>query len=96
MLLSVASAASGRLCVPQDTDISAGIGHITRAGRQDRSPLEPTSPNQPPLSKVSIMSQTQVAAPDYSPASPSFTRAAVRFVISFAALIGLSLLLAGL
>ena len=43
-----------------------------------------------------IMSQTQAAASDYSPASPTFTQAAVRFVVSFAALIGLSLLLAGL
>jgi hypothetical protein len=42
------------------------------------------------------MPQTQVAAPDHSPATPTFTQAAVRFAVSFAALIGLSLLLAGL
>jgi hypothetical protein len=46
--------------------------------------------------KVFIMSQTQVAASDYSPDAPTFMQAAVRFVIAFAALIGLSLLLAGL
>jgi hypothetical protein len=45
---------------------------------------------------VLIMSQTQVAAPATSPAAPTFTQAAVRFAVSFAALIGLSLLLAGL
>jgi hypothetical protein len=42
------------------------------------------------------MPQTQVAAPDHSPTTPTFTQAAVRFAVSFAALIGLSLLLAGL
>ena len=99
MLLSVAdgSATSGRLCVPLATDISAEISHITRAERQDRSPpLLPIFQNQLPLLKVFIMSQTQVAASDYSPDAPTFTQAAVRFVLSFAALIGLSLLLAGL
>jgi hypothetical protein len=45
---------------------------------------------------VFIMSQTQVATPDHSPAAPTFTQAAVRFAVSFAALIGLSLLLAGI
>ena len=42
------------------------------------------------------MPPTQVAASDYSPAAPTFRQAAVRFAVSFAALIGLSLLLAGL
>jgi hypothetical protein len=52
--------------------------------------------NQLPLSKVFIMSPIQVATPAPSPAAPTFTQAAVRFAVSFAALIGLSLLLAGL
>ena len=52
--------------------------------------------NQPYSSKVFVMPPTEVAAPDYSPAAPTFTQAAVRFAVSFAALIGLSLLLAGL
>jgi hypothetical protein len=52
--------------------------------------------NQPHSSKVFIMPPTQVAASDYSPAAPTFSQAAVRFAVSFAALIGLSLLLAGL
>jgi hypothetical protein len=98
MLLSVAdgSAASGRLCVPPATDIGAEFGHMTRAERQDRPPLTPIFQNQLPLLTVFIMSQTQVATPDHSPAAPTFTQAAVRFAVSFAALIGLSLLLAGL
>jgi len=37
-----------------------------------------------------------VAVPVLAPVIPTFTQAAVRFAISFAALIGLSLLLAGL
>jgi hypothetical protein len=45
---------------------------------------------------VFIMSPIQVATPDPPPAVPTFTQAAVRFAVSFAALIGLSLLLAGL
>jgi hypothetical protein len=48
-----------------------------------------------PLLTVFIMSQTQVATPATSPA-PTFTQATIRFAVSFAALIGLSLLLAGL
>jgi hypothetical protein len=47
--------------------------------------------------KVLIMRQTEVSAPDFSPvAAPTFTRAAIRFVTSLAALIGVSLLLASL
>ena len=42
------------------------------------------------------MPPTEAAAPVFTPVTPTFTQAAVRFVISFAALIGLSLLLAGL
>ncbi|EIM31082.1 hypothetical protein [Microvirga lotononidis] len=43
------------------------------------------------------MPPTEVAAPIFAPAhAPTFTQAAMRFVVSFAALIGLSLLLAGL
>lgn len=47
--------------------------------------------------KVFIMRQSQVAVPAISPvAAPTFTAAAIRFVVSFGALIGLSLLLASL
>jgi hypothetical protein len=42
------------------------------------------------------MPPTEVAAPVFAPVTPTFSQAAVRFVVSFAALIGLSLLLAGL
>ena len=43
------------------------------------------------------MPPTEVAAPVFAAThAPTFTQAAVRFVVSFAALIGLSLLLAGL
>ena len=42
------------------------------------------------------MPSTEVAAPVFAPVTPTFTQAAIRFVVSFAALIGLSLLLAGL
>ena len=42
------------------------------------------------------MPPTEVAAPVFASVTPTFTQAAVRFVVSFAALIGLSLLLAGL
>ena len=43
------------------------------------------------------MPPTEVAAPVFAPTpTPTFTQAAVRFVVAFAALIGLSLLLAGL
>ena len=47
--------------------------------------------------KVFIMRQTDVAAPDFSPVpAPTLTWAAIRFVISLWALIGVSLLLASL
>ncbi|MBQ0821257.1 hypothetical protein KBI52_13710 [Microvirga sp. HBU67558] len=47
--------------------------------------------------EVFIMPPTEVAAPVFVPThAPTFTQAAVRFVVSFAALIGLSLLLAAL
>jgi len=52
-----------------------------------------SSPHSP---KVLIMPPTEAAALVFAPATPTFTRAAVRFVVSFAALIGLSLLLAGI
>jgi hypothetical protein len=89
------SAASGQQCVPQVTDISCQIRQ--KAAWLDGS----SSPSifQNPLNslKVFIMSQTEVAAPDFPPVTaPTFTQAAVRFVVSFAALLGLSLLLAGL
>jgi len=44
------------------------------------------------------MRQTEAAAPDFSPVlpAPTFTAAAIRFVLSLGALIGVSLLLAGL
>jgi hypothetical protein len=40
------------------------------------------------------MPPTEVAAPAHAPVTPTFTQAAMRFAVSFAALIGLSLLLA--
>jgi hypothetical protein len=58
--------------------------------------LRPLCQNQQHSSKVFIMPPTEVAAPVFAPATPTFTQAAIRFVVSFAALIGLSLLLAGL
>jgi hypothetical protein len=43
------------------------------------------------------MRQTEVSMADFSPvAAPTFTRAAIRFITSFAALIGVSVLLASL
>jgi hypothetical protein len=49
------------------------------------------------LLKVVIMPQTEVASSDFSPVTaPTFIRAAIRFVASLAALIGVSLLLASL
>ena len=43
------------------------------------------------------MPPTEVAAPVFAPThAPTFTQAAVRFIVSFATLIGLSLLLAAL
>jgi hypothetical protein len=98
MLLSTAngSAASGSTVWP------AGYRHQHRnrphhAGRAAGSIASCAHfQNQLLLLKVFIMSQTQVAAPDHSPATPTFTQAAVRFAVSFVALIGLSLLLAGL
>ncbi|WP_256451965.1 hypothetical protein [Microvirga sp. VF16] len=42
------------------------------------------------------MPPTEIVAPAHSPVAPTFTQAAIRFAVSFAALIGLSLLLAGL
>jgi hypothetical protein len=53
--------------------------------------------NQLILLKVFAMRQTEVAVPAFSPMSvPTFTSAAIRFVASLGALIGISLLLAGL
>jgi hypothetical protein len=52
---------------------------------------------QPAHSKVFIMRQTQVAAPAFSPVPvPTLTGAAIRFVVSLGALVGISLLLASL
>jgi hypothetical protein len=49
------------------------------------------------LLKVFAMRRTEVATPDFTPVSvPTFTAAAIRFVVSLGALIGVSLLLAGL
>jgi hypothetical protein len=82
---------------------SSGYRHQRRnrshhAGRAAGSIAATPTPfqNQPHSSKVLIMPPTEVAAPVFAPAAPTFTQAAVRFVISFTALIGLSLLLAGL
>ncbi|WP_201842253.1 hypothetical protein [Microvirga zambiensis] len=58
--------------------------------------LAPVFQNSPNSSKVFIMPPLEVAAPVFAPVTPTFTRAAVRFVVAFAALLGLSLLLAGL
>jgi hypothetical protein len=53
--------------------------------------------NQLNLLKVFAMRQTEVAVPDFAPVPvPTFTSAAIRFVVSLGALIGISLLLAGL
>jgi hypothetical protein len=47
--------------------------------------------------KVYTMRQIEVAAPAFSPVPAlTFTAAAIRFVVSLSALIGISLLLAGL
>ena len=79
------------------TDISAEIGHIARAGRQD---LIAASAHFPELAEfiegVHHAADRRSPAPVFAPATPTFTQAAVRFAVSFAALIGLSLLLAGL
>jgi len=49
------------------------------------------------FTEVFNMPPTEAAAPVFAPTpAPTFTQAAVRFVVSFTALIGLSLLLAGL
>ena len=69
----------------------------TRTERQDLIASSAHFQNPPNSSKVFIMPPTEVAAPVFAPTpAPTFTQAAVRFVVSFAALIGLSLLLAGL
>jgi hypothetical protein len=53
--------------------------------------------NQLHLLKVSTMRQTEVTAPAFSPVpAPTFTAAALRFIVSLGVLIGVSLLLAGL
>ncbi|QRM33217.1 hypothetical protein [Microvirga sp. VF16] len=52
--------------------------------------------NQLNVLKVFAMRHPEVATPALSPVAPTFTQAAVRFGVCFAALIGLSLLLAGL
>ena len=79
------------------TDIGAEIGHIAWAGRQD---LIAASAHFPELAEflesVHHAVDRGCSACLCSDAAPTFTQAAVRFVVSFAALIGLSLLLAGL
>jgi hypothetical protein len=53
--------------------------------------------NQLHFLKVFTMRQTEVTAPAFSPVpAPTFTAAALRFIVSLGALIGVSLLLAGL
>jgi hypothetical protein len=53
--------------------------------------------NQLHFLKVFTMRQTEVTAPAFSPVpAPTFTAAALRFIVSLAALIGVSLLLADL
>jgi hypothetical protein len=53
--------------------------------------------NQLYFLKVFTMRQTDVTAPAFAPVpAPTFKGAAVRFVVSLGALIGISLLLAGL
>jgi hypothetical protein len=53
--------------------------------------------NQLHFLRTLIMRQTEVTAPAFSLASaPTFTVAAIRFVVSLAALISVSVLLAGL
>ena len=84
-----------RTCGLPVTDSSARIGHRAQAERQDLSAAAPF-PELTAFIKVLIMPPTEVAAPVFAPVTPTFTQAAVRFAVSFAALIGLSLLLAGL
>jgi hypothetical protein len=83
---------SGRLQTP------AGKSHReTPVKRHDCSSLFRFFQNQPHFLKVSTMRQTEVTAPAFSPVpTPTFTAAAIRFVASLAALISVSLLLAGL
>lgn len=53
--------------------------------------------NQLHFLKVLIMRQTEVTAPAFSTVPvPTFTTAALRFIVSLGGLIGVSLLLAGL
>jgi hypothetical protein len=53
--------------------------------------------NQLHFRKVFIMRQSAVTAPAFPPVpAPTFTAAAIRFVVSLGALISISLLLAGL
>jgi hypothetical protein len=100
LLLAANGSAASAGCVFLRLQTSAPKSATSRrpSGRVDRLScpfLEPTAFIEA-LLKVFIMSHIQVAAPDHSPAAPTFTQAAVRFAVSFAALIGLSLLLAGL
>lgn len=86
-------------CVPLATDIGTQIGQITshRAARLLGSFFPLISPDQLNCLKVFIMRQTNVAVPDFSPVpAPTFTWAAIRFVVSLGALIGVSLLVASL
>src|SRR3712207_4811646 len=82
----------------------AGYRH-RRANRTDKLPPSNTTArilllifsNQLNCLKVFIMRQSQLAVPAFSPvAAPTFTAAAIRFLVSLGALIGLNLLLARL
>jgi len=87
----------GRPCVPPATDTSAKIAQ--RNTRQVARWLVSLaiSQNQLNFLKVFTMRQTEVAAPPFAPVlAPTFMAAAIRFVASLAALIGVSLLLASL
>jgi hypothetical protein len=73
------------------------IAQKTLAKRHECSSLCRIVENQLHFLKVFNMRQTDVTAPAFSPVpAPRFTAAAIRFVVSLGALIGLSLLLAGL
>jgi hypothetical protein len=87
----------GRLCVPPATDISAQIGQRNSGRAAQLLVSLSIFQNHLNFLKVFLMRQTEIAAFDFPPvAAPTFTRAAIRFVASFAALIGVSLLLASL
>jgi hypothetical protein len=85
-------------CVSGTLQTSACKSHREPpAKRHDCSSLYRFFQNRLPFLNVSTMRQTEVTAPAFSPVpAPTFTAAAIRFVASLAALISVSLLLAGL